>query len=470
MVRRILALLLLSGWVFSTAQAATVADVEQALSDARQLRALEFAPGHLTRALGLLDQARHDQSLDSPAAAEALLARALQEARGAGEVAQRFSETFAPLVESRDRLQLAGERYVRKDLAERAEREFAQVVSSFEQGKVARAKRQARIAERTFHAAQVVAARERFVRPVSLALADARRVNAIAYAPNAMKAATDARHKLERLIKENPDAEAKAHALSHRGREAAARATRIAKLGKQFAHKPASIERWVDEEQARNAMLGKALGVRLSAAQTPEAQQEILRQAVEDMKAGYAAQLADAEAQIQALNAKLEKYDSELVGMAEIRRKLQLRREAEAKIKRLAGLFDPEQVEVLLTPEADVILRMKAVNFRSGSAVIPPSAYAMLDAALQAIGIFSERSVRVEGHTDSVGSSQFNQTLSERRANAVRDYLLQQLSGGEHPMVTAVGFGEDRPIANNETAEGRKKNRRIDIVLLAPRG
>ena len=153
--------------------------------------------------------------------------------------------------------------------------------------------------------------------------------------------------------------------------------------------------------------------------------------------------------------------------MAEVRRKLQLKREAEAKIKRLTKLFDPEMVEILLTPDADVILRMKKLNFLSGSAVIPPEAYALLDNAIKSIEIFPNRTARVEGHTDFMGTNEYNQELSNRRANAVRDYLLLQMPDSE-ARFSAIGHGEENPIANNETAAGRTKNRRIDIILIAP--
>jgi len=73
----------------------------------------------------------------------------------------------------------------------------------------------------------------------------------------------------------------------------------------------------------------------------------------------------------------------------------------------------------------------------------------------------------VEGHTDSAGDNLYNQAMSERRSDAVKAYLMAKLE--EFRTIESVGFGEEKPIANNETLQGREKNRRIDIVLLAPR-
>ena len=86
-----------------------------------------------------------------------------------------------------------------------------------------------------------------------------------------------------------------------------------------------------------------------------------------------------------------------------------------------------------------------------------------IDRLAQLLSVYPERSVRVEGHTDSVGDDATNQELSERRAAAVRDALLAR--GVDAARIEAVGYGATHPIADNRTESGRQKNRRIDIVL-----
>jgi outer membrane protein OmpA-like peptidoglycan-associated protein len=71
--------------------------------------------------------------------------------------------------------------------------------------------------------------------------------------------------------------------------------------------------------------------------------------------------------------------------------------------------------------------------------------------------------LEVEGHTDSVGGEEYNQLLSERRAQSVRDYLVQQ--GVPAGSITAAGFGKTQPVATNQTAEGRQRNRRVELVV-----
>jgi outer membrane protein OmpA-like peptidoglycan-associated protein len=71
--------------------------------------------------------------------------------------------------------------------------------------------------------------------------------------------------------------------------------------------------------------------------------------------------------------------------------------------------------------------------------------------------------LQIEGHTDSVGSDEFNQQLSERRADSVRDFLAQE--GVPASTITARGFGKTQPVASNDTPEGRQRNRRVELVV-----
>lgn len=458
----------LSLFAFSLpSQADPLESAKAALAEAEALRASEFAPAHFNSASKKLSKAQKLLSSHRDTAKVIrLLNEATLDARQASEIAEKFTRNYATLVESRDRLKLSGDKYIRDDLGERSEKEFLRVVTAAESGS-SKAKREEKIAVSTFRAAQAVAAREQFVRPISRAVAEARRYKARNFAPQAVKLATRTQSKVEKLIKTNPDAQSEAYSLSQQGQQAAQHAIRIAKLGSKFDRKPPTVESWINASDARMAILANAVGLQLDQTQEPELQLAQLKQAIDDMKAEHTAQIEDADKQVRELGEKLARYEGELSDMAEVRHKLQLKREAEAKIKRLTKLFDPEMVEILLTPDADVILRLKKLNFLSGSAVIPPEAYALLDNTIKSIDIFPSRSVRVEGHTDFMGTNEYNQELSERRANAVRDHLLLQMENSKANF-SAIGHGEEKPIANNETAAGRTKNRRIDIVLVAP--
>ena len=106
---------------------------------------------------------------------------------------------------------------------------------------------------------------------------------------------------------------------------------------------------------------------------------------------------------------------------------------------------------------------MQGIEFETGKATIKKKSYPLLD---QIANIFIENSnyiIEVQGHTDNTGKAELNQELSEKRANAVRDYLIAQ--GVDFQRLTAVGYGPDQPIADNSTKAGRAKNRRVEFKI-----
>jgi OOP family OmpA-OmpF porin len=103
------------------------------------------------------------------------------------------------------------------------------------------------------------------------------------------------------------------------------------------------------------------------------------------------------------------------------------------------------------------------VLFDFDKSAIKPDGVKILDRLIAFLKENAEKKVDLEGHTDSVGTEQYNQGLSERRTAAVKDYLTTR--GIDAGRVSSKGFGETKPIADNKTAEGRAKNRRVEIKV-----
>jgi outer membrane protein OmpA-like peptidoglycan-associated protein len=110
-----------------------------------------------------------------------------------------------------------------------------------------------------------------------------------------------------------------------------------------------------------------------------------------------------------------------------------------------------------------LIVNMSDVLFDTGQHTLKPGAREKLAKVSGILLAHPGLKVEVEGYTDSVGSEEYNQMLSERRADSVKTYLMGQgLSSGS---ITAKGFGEDHPVASNDTPEGRQQNRRVELVV-----
>lgn len=112
----------------------------------------------------------------------------------------------------------------------------------------------------------------------------------------------------------------------------------------------------------------------------------------------------------------------------------------------------------------DVVLNMPShVTFATDSAQVSPAFQGTLDQVASTISEYADTRVQIAGHTDSTGSEAYNQQLSERRAQAVANYLMGRgVAGGR---ISTIGYGETQPVASNDTVEGRQQNRRVEIVL-----
>jgi len=112
------------------------------------------------------------------------------------------------------------------------------------------------------------------------------------------------------------------------------------------------------------------------------------------------------------------------------------------------------------------------VTFDTDSSIIKPGMYSEIDRIAGVLNQYPDTVIRIEGHADSRGSEQYNMELSGRRAAAVQNMFIQR--GLYRERVEAISFGESSPIASNETAEGRARNRRVEIKVApaayAPQG
>ena len=124
----------------------------------------------------------------------------------------------------------------------------------------------------------------------------------------------------------------------------------------------------------------------------------------------------------------------------------------------------PDKEASVYQQGSKLIFRLKKINFASGSATIPAASKPLLSKINHIIKSVGAELVAVEGHTDSIGSAELNKVLSTKRAISVANYLAA-LAGGYK--IGYLGYGESRPIASNETKEGRAINRRVDLVVTA---
>jgi OOP family OmpA-OmpF porin len=133
------------------------------------------------------------------------------------------------------------------------------------------------------------------------------------------------------------------------------------------------------------------------------------------------------------------------------------------KLSGIQHYFKPDEAEVY-KKQNQVIIRLKTMQFPVGQSVIMPDNYGLLSKVQRAIRTFGEPDVIIGGHTDSTGSEEINEHLSQQRADAVRQYFVANETL-PYEKIIAVGYGSMRPIASNATESGRAMNRRIDVII-----
>jgi len=126
------------------------------------------------------------------------------------------------------------------------------------------------------------------------------------------------------------------------------------------------------------------------------------------------------------------------------------------------------QIDELQAKETDrgLVLTLGDVLFESGKAQLKSAAAGNLNTLVMFLNNYQNRTVLIEGYTDSVGSDDYNQGLSSRRAESVQAYLVGQ--GIDRGRLTASGLGESAPVADNESAMGRQLNRRVEVIISNP--
>ena len=172
-------------------------------------------------------------------------------------------------------------------------------------------------------------------------------------------------------------------------------------------------------------------------------------------------QLADMEEEIRALDRRLGGATAEKEALIQ-------RLEAQARIKeqfeKVEKMFNSKEARVF-RENSNVILRLITLTFESGKSNLLAESFDLLEKVEKAIDVYPESELIIEGHTDSLGDDDFNQKLSQDRAESVLKYMVNAMRIPSYRLI-ATGYGETNPIANNETESGRSKNRRIDIIII----
>jgi outer membrane protein OmpA-like peptidoglycan-associated protein len=181
-----------------------------------------------------------------------------------------------------------------------------------------------------------------------------------------------------------------------------------------------------------------------------------------------AAQLAQTKDQLQASQGALKDTQGALnQTAADLERERRARAEAERKLDQ--AMADIQKIAAVKKEERGTVITLPGgVLFATDKYEVQGSAMPQLDQVADAlIKASPDSTITVEGHTDAQGQPAYNKDLSQKRASAVAAYLVSR--GIARDRVTAVGIGQERPVASNSTIDGRAQNRRVEIIVSPPK-
>lgn len=447
------------------------------LARVKEQQADLLAPASFKRAMGYYDDASEDfkrggqleRMTEKVRNASAYFAKAL-------DVAKLGAVAFSGGLAARTDALSAGAPTHQPELWKKAEERFSRAASELEDGDVGSGNRYGAEAAELYRTAELEAIESNYLAPARILIASATKKNVDDTAPKTLGKARQLAAQAEALLKQNRYDTDEARDLAQEAKYEAAHAIALhdAILKMQADEKNFEPALLAMEEQFQRVSGALGLKARFDAGyESPAAEAiEAVRERdgrIEKNTAALAAaatSLHDKEVELENLRQQIGSMEKRVGSLTDTEKELQQRltthRTQEAIVREVEGMFTTDEGNVF-REGSKIVVRLYGLSFPVGRNTIEPQYYNLLTKVQTAIKKFPRADVTIEGHTDAAGSDDVNQKLSESRSLAVAEYLMANM-GVEVP-VHSQGYGESRPLANNETPEGRAKNRRIDVVI-----
>jgi len=357
-----------------------------------------------------------------------------------------------------------------QDLYEKAEALFLETAKTLEKGDINKAKEKSINAEKLYREAELVAIKASIVGNVKKHLKQAEDNDVHKYAPITLNRSQSLLAEAEKILNSDRSAKTDARNKAEMAGYEVKHATFLANVIQKLKKDDANWEKLILQNEKYLSQIMTQLGY------TPEFDQGFekpVNSAVEAIKnlkqekLQLANEISSQDQTIESLEADIIKLKGELDKTKEqeagLKAKLALEQQQRDKFKKVESIFSKNEAKVFREGEY-IRLRLIGLQFRSGKDVIEPNYFSLLTKLQRVIKLFPDYHITIEGHTDNRGNDKTNQLLSTRRARAVKSYLMANM-GLVDSQIAAVGYGELKPIASNETEFGRAQNRRIDVVL-----
>lgn len=447
-------------------------DVRKAKKTADSLEAQVYSPGHYEKALDYYNDAysayekgkEAEKFNDEIKMAEVYFLKAV-------ETVKLFKTHLYDCVKSREKFLKVADHLKDKDELEDVEERIKDVAEILEDGKLNKALQESKEVSEEYRELELIAIKNKILSEVWELLERAEDEKIEKFAPVTLSKARKLADKAENILQENQYDTTLAARTAMEAEYEVKHARHLANQIQNIEENDKTLESILLQTEAHLKNIASALNMEVNFDKDYTQVVAEINNAIEKLKKeknNLDLKYQDAKEQITLLQQQISEMESQ-VGDLESRKKelsqlleeQRIRRERFAKVE---NLFTPEEAKILRDGK-NVIIRLFAISFPSGKSIIQSNYFGLLSKVIKAIQVYPDCTIKIEGHTDSRGSDKLNQKLSTDRSNAVKDYLIAN-SAIDASRLEAVGYGETKPIATNDTQTGRQKNRRIDVIII----
>jgi OOP family OmpA-OmpF porin len=447
------------------------------LSRAREHQADILAPASFKKAMGYYDRATDDYKQggqledirESTQNASVYFAKSL-------DVARTAEAAFSAALAARADAISAAAQTQQPKLWTLAEEKFHRAASGLEEGDVGAGTKYGAESTELYRTAELEAIKSNYLTPARVLLDKGKKLGVDETAPKSYARALQLTARVEEFLTQNRYDADEAREMAQEARYEADHALAIHEAIGRMKIDETNFESHLLKLEEQFARISTALGLKarfdrgfeppateaVEAVKKRDSAMATLTERLEKTAAGLNASTVEAENLRQQIGSMEKRVGSLTDTEKDLQAKLATHKSQESTIREVEAMFTSDEGHVL-REGGKIIVRLYGLSFPVGKNTIEPQYYSLLTKVQEAIRKFPKAEVTIEGHTDAAGSDEVNQKLSESRSLAVAEYLMANM-GVETP-VSSQGFGESRPVASNETPEGRAKNRRIDVVI-----
>jgi OOP family OmpA-OmpF porin len=356
------------------------------------------------------------------------------------------------------------------EIWEQAQRKFGEAIRLLERGDLKGSKRRDIEATSLYRDAELVAIKAQYLTETRQLLAQADRARVGRYAPITLGQAKQLLANAERELNENRYDTDLPRSLARQANYEAKHAIYLSEVVRKVRDRDLTAEQLVLQWEKPLRDVSGAADVVPDMEDGPDRLAAELVAYIElknNENQALGQENSENEIRLAEMEEEMTALDERLGGATAERAALVQRLEAQARVKQqfaqVEKMFSASEARVFREGN-NIILRLTGLTFDSGQSQIKPASFDLLGKVEKAIDVFPRSELIIEGHTDSFGGDDFNQKLSQERAESVQQYMINAMRIPTYRLI-ATGYGETRPVASNETESGRTRNRRIDIVI-----